>query len=370
MIAIWAELHPGEVTAIAAHPAPEGWQIVDVAIERPGRPSTVGDTHRGRVLAHLPAMAGSFVALADGSEAFLPDSAAPPGLSAGDAIQAQITRAPQGGKGPRLGTATRSPPGPPALLSRGPGAVARLAALHPAAPVHIADPALFAACRPTLADRLDRAPLPPGLTEALDALSQPEALLPGGTVARFHPTPALVAVDLDTASATGPSGTKSSTQFAANRAALPALARQIRARNLSGAILVDFAGLSPKRRAALGPALAEALAADPATPRLLGFTALGLAEIVRTRTHPPLHELRSGPHAAALQAARHLAREPAAAVPILRAAPDVHAALATDPATLSDLAAALGRPPIYHLDPALPPGAWLIEDTRRAPTPL
>ena len=76
-----------------------------------------------------------------------------------------------------------------------------------------------------------------------------------------------------------------------NRALLPALARQIRLRNLSGAILVDLAGLPARRRAALGPALAEALADDPARPRLLGFTALGLAEIVRPRVHPPLHEL-------------------------------------------------------------------------------
>ena len=101
--------------------------------------------------------------------------------------------------------------------------------------------------------------------------------------------------------------------MAVNRALLPALARQIRLRNLSGAILVDLAGLPARRRAALGPALAEALAEDPLRPRLLGFTALGLAEIVRPRVHPPLHELLAGPHAAGLAALRAVAAAVAAA---------------------------------------------------------
>jgi len=43
------------------------------AIWRPGAPDGVGDIHRGRVIARVPAMAGAFVAL-DGAEGFLPDS--------------------------------------------------------------------------------------------------------------------------------------------------------------------------------------------------------------------------------------------------------------------------------------------------------
>ncbi len=73
---------------------------------------------------------------------------------------------------------------------------------------------------------------------------------------------------------------------------------------------------------------------DPLRPRFLGFTALGLAEIVRPRVHPPLHELLAGPHAAGLSALRHAMREDASRpdrAPALRAAPAVVAALQADP---------------------------------------
>jgi hypothetical protein len=153
---------------------------------------------------------------------------------------------------------------------------------------------------------------------------------------------------------------------------MPELARQIRLRNLSGAILVDLAGLSPKRRAALGPALAGALADDPLRPRLLGFTALGLAEIVRPRVHPPLHELLAGPHAAGLDALRHVAAEIAVCphrAPVLEAAPQVVAALHADPLALADLARRAGRPLILRTEPDLSPSGWRMEhdDDRTGP---
>jgi hypothetical protein len=119
-----------------------------------------------------------------------------------------------------------------------------------------------------------------------------------------------------------------------------------------------------KRRAQLGPALQEALAGDPLRPRLLGFTALGLAEIVRPRVHPPLHETLSGPHAAGLAALRQIAREAAVAphrVFRLTAALDVMTALDSDPFALPDLARRTGRSLIRVPDPALPPGSWRIE---------
>ncbi len=49
----------------------------------------------------MPALAGAFVALA-GAEGFLPDSAGAAGLSAGTLLGVRVTRAAQGGKGPRL----------------------------------------------------------------------------------------------------------------------------------------------------------------------------------------------------------------------------------------------------------------------------
>ncbi|HET9019684.1 MAG TPA: ribonuclease E/G [Acetobacteraceae bacterium] len=360
-----AAASPGEVRVAAVDDA----GLRDYAIWRPGAPDGVGDLHRGRVIACVPALAGAFVALGGGAEGFLPDSAGGAGVTAGQVLAVRITRAAQGGKGPRLAAATDAAAGTgaPALLRRGPDAVQRLAALYPAAPVWADDAALVAALRPLLGERVRvvaRA-FDDETEAAVAALAEPEADLPGGMRCHVYPTPALTAIDLDLGAAAAERGGKASVHQAANRAALPALARQIRLRNLSGAILVDLAGMSPKRRAALGPDLAAALADDPLRPKLLGFTALGLAEIVRPRVHPPLHELLAGPHAAGLAALRHLAAEIAARpgrTPALAAAPAVVAALQDDTAARADLARRAGQPLILRSDPALAPLGWRIAE--------
>jgi Ribonuclease G/E len=182
----------------------------------------------------------------------------------------------------------------------------------------------------------------------------------------IHPTPALTAIDVDVGAATAAGGSKAAAQLALNRAVLPALATEIRLRNLSGAILVDLAGLPARRRAVLTDELAAALADDPLRPRLLGFTRLGLAEIVRPRIHPPLHEMLAGPHAAGLaalrQAAAEVAANPARAL-ALRAAPPIVAALQGDPVALDDFARRAGRRLTLRADPSLPEGAWILELT-------
>ena len=248
--------------------------------------------------------------------------------------------------------------GPPALLRRGPGAVERLAACYPEAEVRIDDLALLAALRPALGARAVHDPS--GFDDALEAeialLGGPTVPLPGGGAMHVHPTPALTAIDLDAGAASAVRGPKRAAQMALNRAAIPELARQIRLRNLAGAILVDLAGLPARGRSALGPDLTAALAEDPLKPRFLGFTALGLAEILRPRVHPPLHEVLSGPHAAGLAALRRIAAEVAAdpsTQPVLRAAPAIVAALRDDPVALPDLARRTGRSLVLQSDPTL-----------------
>jgi Ribonuclease G/E len=363
-IRILAETSPGEVRVAAVDDA----TLLDYAIWRPGAPDGVGDLHRGRVMARVPAMAGAFVAL-DGAEGFLPDSQGGARVTEGEAIGVRVTRAAQGGKGPRLSALLDAAEGalvgvgPPALLHRGPDAVQRLAALHPAAAIVVDDAGLAASLRPVLGDRLTIAsPSWDGETaDQVAALGESSSTLPGGSRASFHPTPALVAIDVDASSATASRTGKSAGQLALNRDALPPLARQIRLRNLSGAILLDLAGMPARRRIALGPALTAALAADPLQPRFMGFTALGLAEIVRPRVHPPLHELLAGPHAAGLAALRAAA---AAGMPgkwpVLRASPSIAAALEADRAALDALARRIGGPISIIVDPSLPSDAWSL----------
>ena len=364
---IRAACSPGEVRIAVMNDD----TLVDFAIWRPGRTDGVGDLHRGRITARVPAMAGAFVAL-DGADGFLPDTEGAAGATAGTILGVQITRAAQGGKGPRLTAKldAHEPAmigsGPPVLVRRGPGPLSRLAALHPEAPVLLDDPSLAATLRPTLGARLTlvRAAFDAELSARIDALADPIVDLPGGASLSIHPTPALTAIDVDAGATTATRGVKGAVQFALNRGILPMLAAEIRLRNLSGAILVDFAGLAARRREALGPALTDALANDPLRPRLLGFTRLGLAEIVRPRIHPPLHELLVGPHAAGLaalrQAASDIAVNPGRAL-ALRAAPSIIAALQPDPVALDDLARRAGRSLVLRADPSLHATAWVLE---------
>jgi hypothetical protein len=128
--------------------------------------------------------------------------------------------------------------------------------------------------------------------------------------------------------------------------------------------MIDFAGLSARRRSSLAPALHAALADDPLRPRLLGFTALGLAEVVRPRVHPPLYELLAGPHAAGLVALRVIAAmvaSPPHRMPALRASPAIVRALEDDGEALPDLAHRAGCALVLRSDPALSPTAWSIE---------
>lgn len=356
---IQASFSPGEVRAVALQ---EGL-LIDYALSRPGRPDGMGDLYRGRVVARVPALAGAFVALA-GAEGFLPDSAGAAGLTEGQSVRVRIVRSAQGGKGPRLAKDGVCDAGPPVLLSRGPCAVERLTTRYPVANIQLDDPALLSHFHATLFAGFDD-----NTEAALEALGSPQALLPGGMRAVFSPTPALVAIDLDMASATAGRVAKATAQMVANRLALPALAREIRLRNLSGAIVIDLAGMKAGKRAALTPAFIAALATDPLRPRFLGFSALGLAEILRPRTHPPLHEFTAGPHAAGLAALRRLVRdmaaEPATAL-ALRAPPDICAALEADEVARADLARRAGRPLVLRSDPALPLGQTVLERIARA----
>jgi ribonuclease G len=355
---VLAAASPGEVRVAVLHDD----ALLDYAIWRPGAPDGVGDLHRGRVIARVAAMAGSFLAL-DGTEGFLPDSQGGASLREGDIVSVRIIRAAQGGKGPRLTARLAPDEVPPA---RGPGALLELARLHPDAPVLIADSALAARMKPVLGDRVRvvAQAFEDEVEERVQALAQPDVHLRNGALLHIHPTPALVAIDVDAGGAVALRRGKMASHLAANLAVLPVLARQIRLRNLSGAILVDFAGLPARRRTSLAPALHTALAEDPLRSRLLGFTALGLAEIVRPRVHPPLHELLAGPHAAGLAALRNIATEvgsPPHRMPALRASPAVVAALQGDAEALADLARRAGRGLILRSDPNLPTTAWTIE---------
>ncbi len=342
LFAIQTVRYPGEEHVVLL----QDGAVVEYYIHRPSAPDGIGDVHVARVMAMVPAMAGAFVALAD-DEAFLPDTEGAAGVSVGAHLAVRVTRAAQGGKGPRVTAIPEAAAvsGPVRLLQRGPTPREELAAAFPAA---------ASATTPFSED----------VAAELDRLAEPGFDLPGGLRGIVTPTAALTAIDMDGGGSSAERAPKAAAQFAANRAALPALARQIRLRNLGGAILVDFAGLPAKRRAALSAPFQAALAQDRVHPRLASFTALGFAEILRPRLRPPLHEKLRGPLAAGLAALRTAAAQ-AHADPAqrlaLRASPAIVTALQADPGTLADLARVMAHPLMLRSDPDLPPATALVE---------
>jgi Ribonuclease G/E len=370
-VIIHAAWSPGEVRVAAAINS----VLVDYTLWRPGSPDGVGDVHGGRVTAIVPAMAGAFVALAANGEAegFLPDSDGAKGLTEGTAVMVRVTRAAQGGKGPRLSArldTDRDAPtgGLTGLLRRGVDPLRELAARYPAAEVFVDDPTLAASLRADLGDRVTRVAeaFDDAIETEVDRLTAAEITLPSGARFSVWPTPALVAIDVDGGSALAgrARGNAPRAHLGLNAAMIPELARQIRLRNLSGAIFIDLAGMKAKRRAALGPALSAALVSDPLRPRFLGFTVLGLAEITRPRVRPPLHEALSGPLAAGLAALRAIARstraEPGRRL-LLRAAPAVIAAVEADSVATADIARITGQRLNSRSDPSLTGDGWSVE---------
>jgi ribonuclease G len=82
----------------------------------------------------------------------------------------------------------------------------------------------------------------------------------------------------------------------ANLRAVPEIARQIRLRNLSGIILIDFIDMDSEReRQMVLSAMEEAVRDDRVKNVIHGFTRLGLLEMTRKRTGESLRDLLTDP---------------------------------------------------------------------------
>jgi ribonuclease G len=205
-----------------------------------------------------------------------------------------------------------------------------------------------------------------GVAEALAAALGTRVGLPGGGALIVETTAAMTVIDVDGGEAVTGRGDPRAAILAVNLAAAEAAARQIRLRNLAGAIVIDFISMTRRGdRERVGAALQAALAADPAAPQILGWTRLGHLELTRRRRHRPLAEiLFERPEGAPVQsalttalealrlAARQAAHHPAQA-PSLVVHPAVAAALAGPAAAgRRQLEAALARKVTIVSDPA------------------
>jgi ribonuclease E/ribonuclease G len=123
----------------------------------------------------------------------------------------------------------------------------------------------------------------------IDTALAPRIALESGVEVLFEPGETLCAIDVDSAGAGARQGRAPRRPVEVNLEAVPAIAQQLRLRNLAGAVVVDFVTMrSAYDRDKVQAALAEALAPDPVPTQLYGFTRLGHFELTRARRGPTL----------------------------------------------------------------------------------
>ncbi|HET9149786.1 MAG TPA: Rne/Rng family ribonuclease [Alphaproteobacteria bacterium] len=129
-----------------------------------------------------------------------------------------------------------------------------------------------------------------GVEEEFESLLQRRVPLPCGGTLMIEHTEALWAIDVNTARNIAGSSVEASI-LATNLEAAAEVARQIRLRDLAGLIVVDFVHMDDAlMRDRVRDALKSALADDPSPVRMAGFSDLGLVELSRRRTRPPIAE--------------------------------------------------------------------------------
>ena len=118
----------------------------------------------------------------------------------------------------------------------------------------------------------------------IDTALAERIVLESGIELLFEPGETLCAIDVDSATAGGRQGRAPRRPVEVNLEAAPAIAQQIRLRNLAGAVVIDFVTMrSTYDRDKVQAALAEALADDPVPTQIYGFTRLGHFELTRAR---------------------------------------------------------------------------------------
>lgn len=117
--------------------------------------------------------------------------------------------------------------------------------------------------------------------------------LPCGGYLVIEPTEAMTVIDVNSGKGSNIKGiSKEQLYLKVNREAAAEIAKQLRLRNLSGMIMVDFINMeSAKDEQTLLDDLDKLLKEDPVKTRLVDMTALGIVEITRKKESSPLAQL-------------------------------------------------------------------------------
>ncbi len=130
------------------------------------------------------------------------------------------------------------------------------------------------------------------LDAKLEQLTKERVWLASGAYLVIQPTEALTVIDVNTGKAISGKKQAEETFYQVNIEAAEEIARQIRLRNLSGIIIVDFIDMTEQEhRNDLMRNLEILFEADPIKTNVIDMTALNLVEITRKKVRKPLHEV-------------------------------------------------------------------------------
>lgn len=128
------------------------------------------------------------------------------------------------------------------------------------------------------------------LKSKFDNITNEKVWLKNGGYLYINPTEALTVIDINTGKTDGKDREK--TLLDTNLEAIEEIAHQIKARNLSGIIIVDLInGKAPDSNTILTKHMTECFSHISPAPKLEDITKLGLAEITRQKILPDIYEL-------------------------------------------------------------------------------
>ena len=132
-----------------------------------------------------------------------------------------------------------------------------------------------------------------GIEQQLDAMHSPAVPLPSGGSLVINPTEALVAIDVNSGQATRERNIER-TALKTNLEAADEVARQLRLRDLSGLIVIDFIDMEDNRNVRkVERRFRDAMRVDRARQQIGQISDFGLMELSRQRLRPSLIETSS-----------------------------------------------------------------------------
>ena len=131
-----------------------------------------------------------------------------------------------------------------------------------------------------------------GIKEKIDELRQTKVWLPSGGYLCIEPTEAMIVIDVNTGKAIRKGDNSEVLFYEINKEAATEIARQLRLRNFSGMVIVDFINMKDKsKEQEIMRYMKECAKDDFSKVTVYDFTRLGLLEMTRDKKSRALHEI-------------------------------------------------------------------------------